>query len=153
MSNISKRFSVSIRNALEEASRRCFDNLPIVPYRTGTKLLRRKPIGPMATNHYIPELRKSYKSIHPEFTTEKEERRIESMEMLRRRGKAPPKKGQGKRATKGKKWVGRIECVLLCGYARTLLSRLVCNRLLPIEAVEATSCSILHTILLYYVMG
>ena len=37
-----------------------------------------------------------------DFNTEIEERRMEALNRLKRRGKGPPKKGQGKRATKKK---------------------------------------------------
>ncbi len=41
----------------------------------------------------------------PDYTTDLYDRRQEKLDRLRRRGKGPPKKGQGKRATKkgGKK--------------------------------------------------
>ena len=38
----------------------------------------------------------------PGFLTDQEERRQDALIRLRRRGKAPPKKGQGKRASKKK---------------------------------------------------
>jgi hypothetical protein len=45
----------------------------------------------------------SFKSASSDFTTEIEERRVEKLNRLRRRGKGPPKKGEGKRKTKGKR--------------------------------------------------
>jgi hypothetical protein len=43
----------ALKELITETSRKCFGNLPIVPYRTGNKLLRRKPTGPLAVQHYI----------------------------------------------------------------------------------------------------
>ena len=82
---------------IAESSRVCFDNLPIVPYRTGNKLLRRKPVGPMAVNYYLKDLTKSFKRMAPDFETELNERRKYALDVRQRRGKGPPKKGQGKR--------------------------------------------------------
>ena len=44
------RFTPAFKAIIHEASRQCFGNLPIVPYRTGFKLLKQKPIGPMVIN-------------------------------------------------------------------------------------------------------
>jgi small subunit ribosomal protein S33 len=96
------RFSPAFKAIIHETSRKCFGNLPIVPYRTGFKLLRQKPIGPLVANHYLPETTKLFKTVAPDFMTELDERRAEALARLRRKGKGPPKKGQGKRATKKK---------------------------------------------------
>ena len=96
------RFTPAFKAIINETARKCFGNLPIVPYRTGFKLLRQKPIGPLVTNHYLPENTRAFKSIAPDYMTELEERRTEALARLRRKGKGPPKKGQGKRATKKK---------------------------------------------------
>ena len=94
---MSRRFSPLIREMIAESSRMCFDNLPVLPYRTGNKLLRRKPIGPMAVNYYLKDLTRSFKRFAPDFETDAQERRAESLFVRQRRGKGPPKKGQGKR--------------------------------------------------------
>ena len=96
----SRRFTPLIKEMIELSSRKCFDALPIVPYRTGNKLLRRKPIGPMATNYYLKDHTRDFKKISPDFQTEEQERKAEKRYALKKRGKGPPKKGQGKRATK-----------------------------------------------------
>lgn len=95
---ITPQFSAVIK----EASRICFHNLPIVNYRTGFKYLKQKPVGPLAINHYIKDMTKGFKQSYPEFQTDLEERREDALARLKRRGKGPPKKGQGKRASKKK---------------------------------------------------
>lgn len=87
---------------IAESSRKCFDALPIVTHRTGNKLLRQKPLGPIVMGQNIPDLTKRFKKMSPDYETEEQERRRESLYNLQRRGKGPPKKGQGKRATRKK---------------------------------------------------
>lgn len=101
--NVVKRFSPTFLKLVEETSRQCFGNLPVVNYRTGNKLLRKKPIGPIASNHYISDIAKSFRANTDNFNTEQEERRIDKLVRLRRKGKGPPKKGQGRRASKKKR--------------------------------------------------
>ena len=90
---------------IREQSRLIFGNLPWSPCRTGNKVLRRKLVGPL----FSPPNDKPFKDLmrteFPTFLTEKEERRKIKLAFMRRRGKGPPKKGQGKRAMKqaGKK--------------------------------------------------
>ena len=64
-----------------------FGNLPIVNHRTGMKLLKQKPTGPLAINHYPIDSTRQFKSVSPEFTTELEERRLEKARRLRKEGK------------------------------------------------------------------
>lgn len=97
-----KGFSPAFGALIDETSRKCFGNLPIVPYRTGMKLLKHKPIGPMAVQHYLPDHTKSMHNTVPDFKTDLMQRREEKLARLKRRGKGPPKKGQGKRAKKKK---------------------------------------------------
>ena len=100
-----KRFTPEIKALIAESSRICFGNLPIVPYRTGFKLLRQKPIGPMAVHHYLPDFTRTFRDNVPGFRTGLEERRTLMLARAKRRGRVIPKKGQGKRATRaaGKK--------------------------------------------------
>ena len=100
--NSVSKFTPSFLAAINESSRICFGNLPIVNYRTGYKLLKQKPIGPLAINHYLPDMTRPFRNMTDDFNTEIEERRMEALNRLKRRGKGPPKKGQGKRATKKK---------------------------------------------------
>ena len=97
-----KRFSPEFLKLIDETSRKCFGNLPIVPYRTGFKFLARKPIGPLVTNYYVPSDTRALKLLAPDYTTELEERRSDQLDRLKRRGKGPPKKGQGRRTKKKK---------------------------------------------------
>ena len=97
-----KRFTPAFLALIDETSRKCFGNLPVVNYRTGFQLLKKKPIGPLLINYYIPDSTKAFKRIAPDYKSEIEERRIDSLERLKRRGKGPPKKGQGKRSKKKK---------------------------------------------------
>jgi small subunit ribosomal protein S33 len=94
-----KEFSPAAKAIIHEAARKCFGNLPIVNYRTGFKILRQMPIGPLANNFPVDPTH-AYKKLMPTFTTELEERRIDKLDRLRRAGKGPPKKGQGKRSKK-----------------------------------------------------
>lgn len=95
-------FSPAMIEAISAASRKCFGNLPVVPYRTGFKILKRKPLAPVAMRHYLPDMAPGFRTIAPDFRTELEEGRMELLQRLKRRGKAPPKKGQGKRTTRKK---------------------------------------------------
>jgi len=56
----------------------------------------------MAANYYIPDMARSFRKFAPDFLTEQEERREEALVRLRRRGKGPTKKGEGKRSKKKK---------------------------------------------------
>ncbi len=103
MSSSLRKLSPSFVAVIDESARKIFGNLPIVNYRTGFKLLRQKPIGPLVTNHYLPDFERSFRDHTTDFDTEIEERRKESLVFMRRRGKGPPKKGEGKRATRKKK--------------------------------------------------
>lgn len=97
--NSSKFFSPALRNIIDLTSRKCFGYLPIVNHRTGSKLLKQQPIGPIAVDCYADYTR-AFKQAAPGFLTELEERRTLALSRLRRRGKGPPKKGQGKRSKK-----------------------------------------------------
>ncbi len=96
------KFTPSFKAAIDAAARRVFGHLPVVPYRTGNKLLQRKPIGPLAVHYYPANVEQAFRNTLTDFTTELEDRRIDSLYRMRRRGKGPAKKGQGKRASKKK---------------------------------------------------
>ncbi len=99
------RLTPAFRQAIKASADKVFGNLPVVTFRTGNKLLARKPLGPLAVNYYTQEnhLDREFKRMDPMFKTDLEERRHLALDKLRRKGKGPPKKGQGKRASKGKK--------------------------------------------------
>jgi small subunit ribosomal protein S33 len=99
-----KRFTPAFTALIDEAARKCFGTLPVVNYRTGFKALKQKPIGPMAMKYYLPTMTRTFKLAAPgEFKTDLEDRRDEKLIRLKRRGKGPPKKGQGKRSKKKNK--------------------------------------------------
>ena len=97
-----KRFTPEFLKLIDETSRKCFGFLPIVNYRTGFQFLKKKPLGPLMTNYYVPDDTRNFKLMSPDYMTELEERRRDALDRLKRRGKSPPKKGQGKRSKKKK---------------------------------------------------
>ena len=85
-----------------ETSRLVFGNAPIVNYRTGRKVLRKKLIGRKLMAWY-PTGDKGIAKMHKElgldpYRTAEQERRALKLDKLKRRGKGPPKKGEGKRS-------------------------------------------------------
>ena len=99
---MSSNLSPAFRALIKESGRKIFGNRPIVPHRTGFKYLGRRPVAPIAMNHYVEDMSGDFKAIAKGFTTEIEERRQDALARLRRRGKGPPPKGQGKRASRKK---------------------------------------------------
>jgi hypothetical protein len=91
------KFSAEMLTAIKQASDKVFGNMPIVNRRTGFKLLKRKPFGPIAIHHYVPNFAPNFRKLDPTFKTEQEEQTAEKLVRLKRRGKTAPKKGQGKR--------------------------------------------------------
>ena len=63
---------------------------------SGRKILRAPLIGEQLAAYYP----KSMAALDPLFTAPDETRRKVKLERLKRRGKGPPKKGEGKRASK-----------------------------------------------------
>ena len=98
-----RKFTPSFLALVDESARKCFGNLPVETYRTGFKYLKRKPMGPLADMHYLPDSTRGFRNIMKDFNTEEEESQFERLDRLRRNGKGPPKKGHGKRASKKKK--------------------------------------------------
>lgn len=98
-----KKFSPAFLSIIDESARKVFGNLPIQNFRTGFKYLKRKPLGDIMTKHYLTDQTRPIRDITEDFETDLEERRREKLDRLRFRGKGPPKKGHGKRASKKKK--------------------------------------------------
>lgn len=90
---------------LKLAAIKIFGNLPqlVPPLRTGNKVLRRKLAGPLFYRPNDKPFEDVLRTEFPDYLTEQEERRRAKLQYLRRRGKGPPKKGEGKRAMKAKK--------------------------------------------------
>jgi small subunit ribosomal protein S33 len=66
---------------------------------SGRKLLRRALIGPAVAAYYPPDPA----AMDPLWVNVDDTRRVSKLERMTRRGKAPPKKGEGKRAGKKKR--------------------------------------------------
>ena len=98
----SSKLSPAMKAIIADSARKVFGNRPVVPYRTGFKHLARRPVAPVASNYYVMDMTRSFKAVAKDYTSEIEERRTEALARLRRRGKGPPKKGQGKRASRKK---------------------------------------------------
>ncbi|KAJ8605160.1 hypothetical protein CTAYLR_000347 [Chrysophaeum taylorii] len=96
------RFASSAR--LDELGRAIFGTLPPSRVRTGNKLFRKRLKGPLFADYYFDvsggDVHKIGREVIQGWLSDKQERRVEKLETLRRRGKGPPKKGQGKRAKK-----------------------------------------------------
>ncbi|XWS60913.1 hypothetical protein CRYUN_Cryun07bG0079200 [Craigia yunnanensis] len=67
--------------------------------RSPHKILRKKLIGDKVAEWYPYDI----KNDDPLVMARQEEERLSKLEMLKRRGKGPPKKGQGRRAVKRSK--------------------------------------------------
>ncbi|KAJ7529644.1 hypothetical protein O6H91_15G060100 [Diphasiastrum complanatum] len=90
----SERMSAS--KEIVEAAARIFGHVIGNGMRSGHKVLQQKLIGSKIAGWYPVPLQK----LDPMYEDPDEERRLVKLERLRRRGKGPPKKGQGKRAAK-----------------------------------------------------
>ncbi|XP_076943675.1 small ribosomal subunit protein mS33-like [Bidens hawaiensis] len=66
--------------------------------RSAHKILRKKFIGEKVASWYPDDVLKE----DPAIVQRKEQERLSKLEMLKRRGKGPPKKGHGKKAAKRK---------------------------------------------------
>ncbi|KAG0054882.1 hypothetical protein BGZ83_010220 [Gryganskiella cystojenkinii] len=76
--------------------------------RTGNKILRQRLVGP-TINSYYPNVKqiklREITRMAPEMNLvdQAEKTRLEDLSERKKRGKGPPKKGQGRRSTLGKK--------------------------------------------------
>ena len=68
-----------LKSIIAESSRVCFGNLPVVNIRTGFKVLKQKPWGPIAEQYYMPDYRKDFRKFATNFKTESEERRHDQL--------------------------------------------------------------------------
>ena len=83
---------------LVEFGRKVFGNaMRVTGERSGRKLLMSSLKGPAVMSWYGPQLVKDERFVDPDHVTRKVK-----LDRLKRRGKGPPKKGQGKRASKKK---------------------------------------------------
>ena len=86
---------------IAEVSRKIFGNLPILHHRSGNKVLRRKLKGPTVASWFQKPVAMKARRGNP-YNLEMHEERLEQLDKLKRRGKGPPRKGEGKRAAKKK---------------------------------------------------
>ncbi|KAL8160237.1 hypothetical protein V2J09_001774 [Rumex salicifolius] len=91
--------AAAVTRGVTEARARIFGHLlNPTAQRSAHKLLRKKLIGEKVAAWYPYDI----KNDDPLLMAEQEQERLNKLEMLKRRGKGPPKKGQGKRASKRK---------------------------------------------------
>lgn len=86
------KITPAMKAIIAESSRVCFNNLPMADMRTGFKFLKKKPLGPMFTNYYLPSASPYMREFDKGYLDALEERQAERLESFRRRGKGPPKK-------------------------------------------------------------
>ena len=97
------KFGANFLKKLNETVRITFGNRPVVNYRTGFKILKRQPRGPVSRSYYDGfdphnKMERIFRQISPGFQTEEEERAATRTQRLKRRGKGAPRKGEGKRS-------------------------------------------------------
>ena len=87
---------------LDAIGRAIFGTLEGNNERSGNKVLRKKLKGPLLADYYFDQSGQSVDEVGREIVkgwmNDVEARRKSQLEVLRRRGKGPPKKGQGKRS-------------------------------------------------------
>ncbi|GLT63505.1 hypothetical protein SLA2020_360670 [Shorea laevis] len=99
-SSLKSLLTTAVRTGVAEARARIFGHiLNPTGQRTSHKVLRKKLIGNKIAEWYPYEIQKE----DPLVMAQQEQARLSKLEMLKRRGKGPPKKGQGKRAAKRNK--------------------------------------------------
>ncbi|CAK9327268.1 unnamed protein product [Citrullus colocynthis] len=90
----------AVNKGVTEARARIFGHiLNPTGQRSTHKLLRKKLIGDKVAQWYPYDIKKD----DPLVMARQEQERLSKLEMLKRRGKGPPKKGQGRRAAKRNK--------------------------------------------------
>ncbi|KAJ7951128.1 Mitochondrial ribosomal protein S27 [Quillaja saponaria] len=91
--------TAAVTQGVTEARARIFGHvLNPTGQRSPHKLLRKKLIGQKVAEWYPYDIKQD----DPLVMAREEQERLSKLEMLKRRGKGPPKKGQGKRASKRK---------------------------------------------------
>ncbi|KAK3432505.1 28S ribosomal protein S33, mitochondrial [Eucalyptus grandis] len=92
--------SAAVTTGVAEAKGRIFGHiLNPTGQRSPHKLLRQKLFGEKVAQWYPYDIKKD----DPLVMARQEQDRLSKLEMLKRRGKGPPKKGQGRRAVKRSK--------------------------------------------------
>ncbi|KAL6292805.1 hypothetical protein ACE6H2_000947 [Prunus campanulata] len=92
--------STAITTGLTEARARIFGHiLNPTGQKSAHKILRKKLIGEKVAQWYPYDIKKD----DPQIMAMEEQERLSKLEMVKRRGKGPPKKGHGRRAAKRNK--------------------------------------------------
>ncbi|GMI19577.1 hypothetical protein TeGR_g4820, partial [Tetraparma gracilis] len=65
-------------------------------------ILRKSSLGDHLTNYYYQSMDPITRTEFPGYLSPLRERRLEKLQLQRRKGKGPPKKGMGNRASKKK---------------------------------------------------
>ncbi|KAK9267805.1 hypothetical protein L1049_010241 [Liquidambar formosana] len=92
--------ATAVNKGVTEARARIFGHvLNPTGQRSPHKILRKKLIGEKVAQWYPYDIKKD----DPLVMARQEQERLSKLEMLKRRGKGAPKKGQGKRAAKRNK--------------------------------------------------
>ncbi|KAF5206464.1 37S ribosomal protein S27 [Thalictrum thalictroides] len=92
--------AAAVTTGVTEARARIFGHvLNPTGERSAHKILRKKLIGEKVAAWYPHDICKD----DPRIQAREQEERLSKLEMLKRRGKGPPKKGQGRRAVKRNK--------------------------------------------------
>ncbi|KAG5041970.1 hypothetical protein AAZX31_03G011900 [Glycine max] len=98
--SLKNMLSVAMNQGVVEARARIFGHqLNPTGMKTPHKLLRMKLFGEKVAQWYPHDIKKD----DPLVMARQEQERLSKLEMLKRRGKGPPKKGQGRRAAKRNK--------------------------------------------------
>ncbi|XP_010529311.1 PREDICTED: 28S ribosomal protein S33, mitochondrial [Tarenaya hassleriana] len=98
--SLKRMISAAVTQGVTEARARIFGHmLNPTGERSPHKLLRKKLIGKKVAEWYPYDIKQDF----PEIMAKQEQERLSKLEMLKRRGKGPPKKGQGRRAAKRNK--------------------------------------------------
>ncbi|KAK0584623.1 hypothetical protein LWI29_016220 [Acer saccharum] len=99
-SSLKNVLATAVMTGVNEARARIFGHvLNPTGQRSPHKILRKKLIGDKVSEWYPHDIKKD----DPLFMAQQQQERLSKLEMLKRRGKGPPKKGQGKRAAKRNK--------------------------------------------------
>lgn len=93
-------FSPATKTGIAKLQNEIFGTLPQLNVKTGYQKMKRMHRGHYIARYYPDPIEKSARLATPGYLSAREERRLEKLETLRRRGKGPPKKGSGKRAQK-----------------------------------------------------
>ncbi|CAK7335937.1 unnamed protein product [Dovyalis caffra] len=97
---LKKILAVAVTKGVEEARARIFGHvLNPTGVKSSHKILRKKLFGEKVAQWYPHDISKD----DPLIMADREKERLSKLSMLKRRGKGPPKKGQGRGAVKRNK--------------------------------------------------